>query len=128
MKQHFVTFFSPGSFVAEDITKPIKSWNVAIARRMALQIKERHGATPYGFQFTTRSRGAKDLDSRVSAKSPVYYINCKIETLEEITARNDPRDDTLLHNMRINHYERIVTTTKGWRWSQPLNEKDVVLP
>ena len=128
MKQHFVTFFSPGSFVAEDITKPIKSWNVAIARRMALQIKERHGATPYGFQFTTRSRSEKDLDSRVSARSPMYYLNCKVETIKEIAERGDQKDAILLFNMRANGWKKVVTTTRGWRWTQPLNNKGVVLP
>lgn len=30
MEAHFVTFFSPGTFVAEDTTKPIDSWNLPL--------------------------------------------------------------------------------------------------
>ena len=35
MKKHFVTFFSPGTFIAESTTKPIESWNIEEAKEMA---------------------------------------------------------------------------------------------
>ena len=63
MKKHFVTFYSPGTFVAEQTTKPIDSWDVELAVSMSGEIKERYGALPYGFQFSTRERGENDLDS-----------------------------------------------------------------
>ena len=61
---HFVTFYSPGSFVAEETTKPIASWDIEAAKKMARTVSERYASKPYGFQFTTRSRGPKDLDSK----------------------------------------------------------------
>lgn len=128
MKAHFVTFYSPGSFVAEDNTKPIDSWDVDKARKMAEAITERYGAIPYGFRFTTRSRGPDELDSKVTATSPFYYLpHCKVETLEEIARRDDPAESILRSNMRINGWDRVVTTTKGWKWTQPLDKDDVVL-
>lgn len=128
MKKHFVTFYSPGAFVAERSTKEIESWDVQAAQRMADSISERYGAKPYGFRFSTRSRGPEDLDSVVSATSPMYYLpHCKVETLEEIEARNDPKESTLRANMRGNGYNRIVVTTEGWKWTQPLLANDVVL-
>jgi len=127
MEKHFVTFYSPGTFVAEQSEQPIDSWDVEAAQAMAETVSERYGATPYGFRFTTRTRGPDDLDSKVSARSCMYYINCKVETLDDLIARNDPKERILRQNMERNHWDRIVTTVKGWKWTQPLEATDVVL-
>lgn len=122
---HFVTFYSPGSFVAETTSEPVDSWDPAAALARAGQITERHGAKPYGFRFTTRTRTDAELDSRVTATSPMYYFGCKVETLAEVQAR-DP-GSILAENMRINDIARIVTATSGYRHSAPLKDEDVVL-
>lgn len=127
MQQHFVTFFSPGTFVAEASEVPISAWDPEIAKKIARGIKERHGATPYGFRFTTRSRKESDLDSQVSARSPMYFLGGKVETLEEVEARATKEDQILLSNMRGNGHKRIVTNNNFWRWIRPLEESDVVL-
>lgn len=127
MKAHFVTFYSPGSFVAETTQKPIDSWDVEAAVKLAQGIKERHGARPYGFRFTTRSRGPDDLDSKESAHSPFYWLGGKVRTLAEVEADNDPGERILLQNMRCNGWDRIISTTEGWSWSQPFDKDDVLL-
>lgn len=127
MKQNFVVFFSPGTFVAESSTNPIDAWDVEAACDMARTIKERYGAVPYGFQFITRERGDNDLDSRVSERSPMYFLGGKVETLAEIEARNDPKESILRSNMRGNGYDRVVVNENSWRWTQPLANNDVVL-
>lgn len=75
VSKHFVTFYSPGTFVAETSERPIDSWDVPAAVAMAREIKERHNAVPYAFRFTTRSRGPDDLDSKQSASSGYYYLS-----------------------------------------------------
>jgi len=127
MKQHFVHFLSPGTFVAEETRKAIHAWDVDAAVELAKGIKERHGATPYGFQFSTRERGPDDLDSKETARSGTYYLGGRIETLEEIEERNDPREDILRRNMRCNGWDRVVVNDNSWRWTQPLRARDVVL-
>lgn len=127
MEKHFVTFYSPGTFVAEQSEKPIRSWDVKEAVRMARSVKERYGAKPYGFRFTTRGRGPDDLDSKVIKSSGLYWLGGKVETLEEVNARNDPKEETLRANMRCNGYKKIVTNTNSWRWTMPLEEGDTVL-
>ena len=47
MNKHFVTFYSPGSFVAETTTREIESWDIRKAQEMADKISERYDATPY---------------------------------------------------------------------------------
>jgi hypothetical protein len=127
MQRHFVRFYSPGTFVAETTEKPIDSWDVEAAKEMAAEVKERHGARPYGFCFTTRSRGPDDLDSKETAVSGMHYLQGKIETLAEIKARNNPDDHILIFNMEANGYDRVISTTKGWRWTQPFTNEDVLL-
>lgn len=127
MEKHFVEFFSPGTFVAESSVKPIDTWDVETAVLMATEVKERHGAVPYGFRFLTRSRGPDDLDSNVAAKSGMYYLGGRVETLEQVKARNDPKDRILISNMECNGYSRIVTNDNSWPWTQPLHDGDVVL-
>lgn len=127
MKQHFVTFLSPGTFVAEQTTKPIDSWDVDEAVKMAKKIKERYGARPYGFQFSTRERGPNDLDSKETKVSGTYYLGGKVETLKELEARNDPKEEILRSNMRCNGWAKIVTNTNSWKWTQPLQKSDTVL-
>jgi len=125
--QHFVTFYSPGTFVAEETTKPIDAWDAGVALAMAKDITERYNATPYGFKFTTRTRADADLDSKVSATSPMHYFGVKVEHAAEVIARNLPNETILRDNMRINGWNRIVTTTQGWKCSIPLMDDDVVL-
>ncbi len=127
MKKHFVTFYSPGTFVAEDTTKPIDSWDVEKAKEIARDIRERYDAKPYGFRFLTRERGDDDLDSKVVATSNLYYLGGKVETLAEVKARATADDRILIANMEGNGHDRIITNTNSWRWTQPLQSDDVVL-
>ena len=127
MIKHFVIFYSPGTFVAESTEKPIDSWDVEAARKMANEITERYSATPYGFCFTTRERADNELDSKEVRRSGMYFLNCKIVTLEEVEQHNDPNESILLSNMKCNGYKAVVQATSGWKWTQPLTEGDIVL-
>lgn len=128
MKRHFVTFYSPGTFVAETTTQEIEAWDTLEALQRAARIVERYEARPYGFRFTTRERGDAELDSRETAVSPMYYLGGRVETIDEIRARGDDCDRILLSNMEANGWDRVVTTYTPYRCTQPLREGDVVLP
>lgn len=127
MKKHFVTFYSPGTFVAETSERPIDSWDVNTAMEMAHDITERYNATPWGFRFTTRGRGPDDLDSKEIARSVLYHLGGRIETLAEVEARNDPKEAILRSNMRGNGWNTIIINDNSWRSTQPLGKDDVVL-
>lgn len=127
MKAHFVIFFSPGTFFAEQSQQSMDSWDVDKAVEMSKGIKERHGATPYGFCFTTRTRKDDELDSKETKRSGMYYLGGKVWTLEEIKRRADPKDSILISNMEANGYARVITNDNSWRWTQPLGDEDVVL-
>ena len=127
MKKHFVIFYSPGTFVAETDERPLSSWDVNEAVKLAKSITQRYNAKPYGFQFTTRERTSKELDSKVIKTSPMYYLSGKVETLEEIEARNDPKEEILRSNMRSNKCKRVIRMNTPWEWIEPFNNSDIVL-
>ena len=127
VEKHFVTFFSPGTFFDEETTKPIKSWDVEEASGMAHTVLERYDATPFAFQFSTRSRGDDDLDSKESGTSPMYYLGGRIETRDQIMARNDPKEDILRRNMRSNDIDRVIVNDNSWRTIRPLRATDIIL-
>lgn len=127
MKKNYVTFYSPGTMVAETTRREIASWNVAKVLKILPDIEERYGAKPYGFRFTTMKRGLRDFAPRETAQSNMYYVNCRVETLEEIEKRDDPKESILRQNMQTNGWDKMVTTTSGWKWSHPLHEGDIVL-
>lgn len=127
MKAHFVTFMSPGTFFHETTTVQVDSWDTDAAKEMAKDIKELHGATPFGFQFTTKAREDHELDSTEVDRSPMYYLGGRVETLEEIEARNSPGDSILLGNMRCNGYDRVLTNENSWKVTMPLRDGDIIL-
>jgi hypothetical protein len=127
MQKHFVTFYSPGTFVPEERTMPIDSWNEQDAVKMARGIVERHSAKPFGFRFTTRARGDNDLDSKVVDQSGMYYLGGKVRTAEEVLAGTDPKEDTLRFNVRVNGIKRVIVNDNSWRFTGAMNDDDVLL-
>lgn len=130
--QHFVTFYSPGTFVSETNRVEVESWNVDHAVELARQTIQRHGARPYGFAFTSETRkvvhrdGIPDIKTDVT-RSPMYYIGGKVETLQEIVDRNLKSEEILRSNMICNGYDRVIVNTNSYKSTWPLHAEDVVL-
>ncbi len=127
MKKHYVTFYSPGTFVAEQTTKEIESWDFDVAVAMSKSISERYNATPYGFVFTTRERKAEDFDSKEIDRSGTYFLGGEVLTSKDIEKENNPDNEILLRNMKNNEWKKIVRNDNSWRWIQPLGNDDIVL-
>lgn len=113
-----ITFYSPGTMISEtnvldiygsDINSIIKK-----ATQESTKITQRYGATPYMF--------------RIDGDSKNYFLpHNKVELYNEIKQRNDPKNSILISNMKYNHWKAILTTTKGWKSSQPFNDEDCLL-
>lgn len=127
VQAHFVEFFSPGTLFAESDVHEIASWDVLKAMKLADTITQRHGATPFGFQFFTKAREDCDLDSKEVKRSGMYYLGGKVETLKQVEARATIAEKTLVSNMRCNKYEKIITNTNSYQWTAPLRKGDTVL-
>lgn len=94
---------------------------------LARGITERHGAKPYGFQFSTRGRSDKELDSKVIKSSGTYYLGGKIETRDEVFARNDPKEGILRSNMDCNGIDKIIVNDNSWRFMGEFKDDDTLL-
>jgi len=127
MQKHFVEFYSPGTLVSESTTREIAEWDIDAARAMSAGIVERHGSHPYAFRFITRSRESGDLDSRISAKSPLYFLSGVVETYDEVVKRDSPNERILRSNMEVNGYKRVITCKTPWRITLPFGDDDVLL-
>ena len=126
MKKHYVTFLSPGTLISEETTKEIDSWDTKKTIKMSKEIKERHGATPYGFYFTTRTRKPIEFDSQETDRSKMHYLGGTVLTLAEIKERNDPKDRILISNMEGNGYDRVIENTNSWKVTVPFENGDIV--
>jgi len=115
--EYTVTFYSPGTFVAETTTLPISFWDVREAIKLAETVVERHGATPYSFRFRAMNK----------PDSPLYHLGGTILTLEQIEARGRKRDSILISNMRVNNIVKVVENTNSWLSVHPFADGDVLV-
>lgn len=120
-QKHHVTFYSPGTLFSETTTLPIPSWDRELAVAMSKTVTERYGAKPYGFKFST------ETDGKETARSGMHHLGGKILTLADVEARQDPRDDILLTNMRCNGWDRVIENTNSWKNTARLDPGDVVV-
>lgn len=127
MQKHYVTFYSPGSFLPEETSEEIDSWDVDTAVKMAGEIVERYSARPYAFRFTTRGRRDDEFEPKIIDKSGIYYLGGTVRTAEEVLSGTDPDEEILRTNVKINGYKRIITNTNSWRFTGALHDDDVVL-
>jgi hypothetical protein len=135
-RQHFVTFVSPGTFIPETSTKPIKSWDPKKAVEMSGEIKERYGAKPYSFHFTTRivadpipdgEGGTLEVEGKDVAKSPNHFLGGTVLTFDEVKARNDPKESMLVSNMECNGFWTVIKNTNSFKAVLPFRDDDVVV-
>ena len=122
-QKHYVTFFSPGTFVSEQDDREVDSWDVPTAVGMAAKIKQRHGATPYGFRFSTME--SDGWEPKTVKRSNMYYLGGTIKTLNDIP--DVPENRILRDNMISNSYTQVIENTNSWKVTMPLYADDVVL-
>jgi len=123
-EKHFVTFLSPGTFVSESTTQSIDSWSIDLAMSMARNIKERHGATPFGFYFETK--GSDGWEPKTVRSSGIYYLGGRLRTIDDIP--DTPENRILRSNMKSNDIETVIENCNSWKVTMPFNkDKDALL-
>jgi hypothetical protein len=135
-KKNFVVFESAGTLFHETSEKPIKYWNTKTAVRMSQKVVERYGARPFAFHFQERIV-SDDIDDGAGGRLKVlpktvkasrrHFIGGKIETIAEVEERGDPKESILLSNMKCNGWDKIWTSTEGWKVCQPFQKGDVMV-
>ncbi len=130
--KHFATFMSPGTFVDEETTREIDLPNPCLAVQVSATIRERYGATPYGFVLFTREHDQVERAGKVFKTDPVetyrsgvHFIGGDVLTLEDIPDTPDNR--ILRANMKGNDIERVIENKNSWRSVKPFNVGDKVV-
>jgi hypothetical protein len=132
---HRVTFLSPGTFFAEQTSKPVESWDVKAAAGLSSDVVERYGAKPYAFYFTTSITapdvpdgmgGFLKVEPRETERSGLHFLGGTVLTLADVEARNDPKDSILISNMRCNRCV-VVENTNSYKSVNPFGENDVIV-
>lgn len=119
--KHFVSFFSPGTFVSETSDREVSSWDVNEAVRLSKSITERHGAKPYGFRFKTVKLVDDGWNKETSATSGMYYLGGKVLSLQNVIDRNDPKNSILISNMKNNDYPYVIENTNSYKITLPFD-------
>lgn len=135
-RQEYVTYYSPGTLFAESTSKPIERRDPAMAVRMGGDVEERYAAKPYAFRFETRivaapvsdgEGGTLHVSSKTVDETGLYFLGGVLETLDEVTARNDPKESILRSNMRNNGSEIVCVNTNSYRSTMPFGENDCIV-
>lgn len=126
MQQHFIKFFSPGTFVSETTLIPVNKRCVHEAIEISKTIIERHNAKPYAFCFIIKARSGDELDSKVINSSGTYYLGGRSLTLDQVK-KEMPDEKILISNMECNNWNEIIINDNSWRTIQPLRDGDVIL-
>mgnify|MGYP001075992274 CR=1 FL=1 len=123
MEKHFVVFYSPGTFVSESTEKEIEKWDVNKASQMSREIKERHGAKPYGFKFFTKE--SDGWEPKVVKTSGMYFLGGKIMSYDDIP--NNEENKILKSNMKNNGWDYVIENTNSWKVTLPFEKNDILL-
>ena len=136
MRKHQVRFYSPGTLFSESSVHDIDGWDTAKAVEMAERILERYNAKPYGFVFETLlvaddvpdgEGGTLRVESKRVAQSGVHFLGGKLETYDDVVARNDDKENILRSNMRGNEQWIVCINTNSWRSTMPFDENDCIV-
>jgi hypothetical protein len=135
-RKHTVTFYSPGTFVSECTTKDIDSWDTKKAVEMANSVMERYGAKPYAFVFRTFKThdeisdgegGFLKVENKKEKESGYYFLGGKLETYDDVVARNLDSENILRSNMQNNEYCVVCVNTNSFKSTTPFGENDKIV-
>lgn len=136
MRKHQVTFYSPGTFVPESTTLDIESWDTAKAVEMSEKIVARYNARPYCFVFTTDivaddvsdgEGGTLKVQPKEVARSGFHFLGGRLETYDDVVARNDDKENILRSNMRNNEHWVVCINDNSYRTTVPFEEDSCIV-
>jgi len=129
---NYVVFESPGTLFSESSSKAINTWDIKKAIEMSKNISERYSAKPYGFYFETyleldEDDAPLDFVSKKIKTSGLHYLSGKVETFDEITERDDDKEEILRSNMKCNNSWVLVTNTNSFKVKRFFHGDDVII-
>ena len=108
--QHYVKIYYPGSFVSDACAKKVSHRS---PEKMKKELeKEKYAYCFYFFDQEEKEIDGEMLEGKPKNKSPEYYIDGIIYTLDEIK-KHYPEKRTLIWNMEHNKIPKVVKTKFG---------------
>lgn len=135
-KKWKVVFYSPGTFFDETQEEFIDPPAIAEAVRKAKKITERHGAKPYAFSFKLMLvadpipdgfGGTMNVEPKMIEQGGLHFIDGKLLTIDQILARRDTKDATMISNMTGNNYPIVCETRNSYKHVGVFGESDFVV-
>lgn len=129
-KYYLVTYFSPGTFFAESSSKEFAEIDLKKIATAAKKVKERHGATPWGFEIVEMRRPVEKGEFEVVPKT-VRQIGGRYHLTGELKRYDDIPETEKTHilrsNMWGNDWPIIVENRNSWLSTQPFEQEDVIV-
>ncbi|MBB6487942.1 hypothetical protein [Rhizobium lusitanum] len=122
MNNEFAVFAFAGNFSSTERRVAIQSRNVEYAEGIAQQMTIECGFQPVAFRFETMSD-----DGSIQNRSGWFYLGGTVETLQDITGKNEPGDSRLIHFLEESGLNKIVTNNCPYLVRFPLRDQDQVL-
>lgn len=117
---HYVVFWAPGSFVAEEWSRDVPSDDPR---------KVEWPGNAYAFRMFRREDvidGDKKYRGQPEQLGPVYYHpDSAVQSLEEAQA-NPKASEVLISNMKCNGWKQIIWT-RWMTWPQPFDPEKVAV-
>lgn len=112
---HYVRFWFPGAFCAEDSSRRVKARDPAL-------VKPPKGCFAFDFFDRTETRAGKEvLVGPERNRSGHFFVGGKVMTLGEIK-REFPKESGLISNMERNNWGCVIRTRAGQ--FQPFTKDD----
>jgi hypothetical protein len=115
-------------------TREIDEWDPAKAVKMAAEIVERYGATPYGFRFRTLltsdpvpdgKGGTLEVKPKTDRESGWHFIDGVVRTYDHIVAEEEDGERSIAaSNMKGNGIPLVAVTIHRFRSTMPFGEND----
>lgn len=130
-REIFARFYSPGTLFAETSERRLETGTLEEAVQAAKSVKERHGATPYGFDLITKivappvpdgEGGTLSVQPKEVDRKGRFYLGGKLLMYE------DAEDGSIMaSNMRCNRYPICIENTNSYRFTYYFEEGDAIV-
>ena len=126
-----VTFHSPGSFFNESSSQEFDMVDIKEFCKKATKIKERYGASPFGFSYQKMSAPLKSnidgfeiLPKKIGKPSGMFFINGEVIFHENLNAEDER---ILRSNLEYNSDGVGVVTQNSYKHHAMFDVEDVIV-
>lgn len=130
--KHYVTFYSPGSFMPETDTVEFPSIDLKAIAAKAKTLSQRYGAKPFGFRVETKEYEeiiTKDdkvfrTKTETTYSSGIYFLTGRVLTLNDVP---DTQENRILRSNMEGNKKVCVENTNSYRHTSFFNQEDKII-